>query len=63
MTEKEKKFQDIINGIETSEETKIRKEILESIEFSETHWINIYKEERRKQKKSSDKLKNIALSL
>lgn len=37
MTEKEKKFQDIINGIETSEETKIRKEILESIEFSETH--------------------------
>lgn len=48
MTEKEKKIQDLINGIETSEEIKIRQEIFKSIEFSEKHWYSIYKEELKK---------------
>ena len=37
MTEKEKKIQDLINGIETSEDIKIRQEVFKSIEFSEKH--------------------------
>lgn len=62
MTEKEKKIQDLINGIETSEDIKIRQEVFKSIEFSEKHWLNIYKEEFKKKKlPNKDKNNNFAL--